>query len=61
MPFLLIRGRDRILGAAPDGDSVRFYPDDPESWNRLGALAREHEVRPNPTGGAQLRRGCSSF
>ena len=55
MPFLLIKGSYRILGAAPDGDSIRFYPDDPENWNRLDALAKKHEVRPNPTGGVQLR------
>ena len=51
---MLIKGQYRILGVAPDGDSVRFYPDDPE-WDRLDALAKKHGVRPNPTGGVQLR------
>ncbi|MDT2007138.1 hypothetical protein FXW78_26045 [Rhodococcus opacus] len=26
----------RILNAAPDGDSVRFYPDDPQAFARAG-------------------------
>ena len=31
MPMLVIAGEYRIVGAAPDGDSVRFYPDDPRN------------------------------
>jgi len=48
----LIAGSFRILGAEPDGDSIRFYPDDPREWSRLGGI---HKVRPNAKGGAQLR------
>jgi hypothetical protein len=52
MPMRLIAGNFRILNAAPDGDSIRFYPDDPGEWTRLGGI---HQVRPNAKGGAQLR------
>ena len=30
MPMLLIKGTYKIVGASPDGDSVRFYPDNPD-------------------------------
>jgi endonuclease YncB( thermonuclease family) len=50
MPLYAIPGTYRIVGASPDGDSVRFYPDDP------GAFAAAHlNVRTNAAGGAQLR------
>lgn len=45
-----IAGRFRIAGASPDGDSVRFVPDDPRAWARAGIRARA-----NAAGGAQLR------
>ncbi len=48
MPLMLIKGHYRILNAAPDGDSIRFYPDDPGLWRPLG-------VRTNNSGGGQLR------
>ena len=50
MTMTLIKGRFRIVGAAPDGDSVRFYPTDPESFRRLLP-----GVRTNHAGGAQVR------
>jgi endonuclease YncB( thermonuclease family) len=50
MTMTLIKGRFKILGAAPDGDSVRFYPTDPESFRRLLP-----GVRTNHAGGAQVR------
>ncbi|GAA2900752.1 nuclease [Pseudonocardia halophobica] len=50
MPLTLIRGGFRIIGAAPDGDSIRFHPDDPAAFTRAGIA-----VRTNTTGGAQLR------
>jgi endonuclease YncB( thermonuclease family) len=46
----LVKGHYRIVGASPDGDSVRFYPQDPEVWQVAGI-----PVRPNSTGGVQLR------
>jgi hypothetical protein len=52
MPMLLIVGSFRIVGAAPDGDSVRFYPDEPQDWDLVEG---EHQVRRNSAGGAQLR------
>jgi endonuclease YncB( thermonuclease family) len=55
MPYLLIEGTFRILGAAPDGDSVRFYPNNVKRWEDLSALSRDHRVQPNSTGGVQLR------
>ena len=52
MPFLVIGGEYRIVGAQPDGDSVRFYPDDPSQWDDVGG---PYAVQRNATGGAQLR------
>ncbi|WP_286004609.1 thermonuclease family protein [Geitlerinema calcuttense] len=49
MPMHLIQGSYRILKTSPDGDSIRFYPDNPELWKKLG------RVRANRLGGAQLR------
>jgi hypothetical protein len=50
MPLTLIEGQFRILNAAPDGDSIRFYPNAPNAWRRIG-----RNVRTNHSGGAQLR------
>jgi len=52
MAMLVIEGGYRVVGASPDGDSVRFYPNDPADWDRVGG---PHKVRRNATGGAQLR------
>ncbi|MEV0686743.1 hypothetical protein AB0I35_23015 [Nocardia sp. NPDC050378] len=52
MPFLLISGVFVAKGAAPDGDSVRFRPDDPALWDRVGG---PHRVKRNSSGAAQLR------
>ena len=40
----------KVVGASPDGDSVRFYPDDPLVFERVGM-----PVRLNAHSGAQLR------
>ncbi len=45
-----IKGSYRIGGSSPDGDSVRFYPDDPTVWTAVGIT-----VRANAGGGVQLR------
>ena len=50
MPMTVIKGEYRVLGAAPDGDSIRFYPDAADAWKRAGL-----RVRANAAGGAQLR------
>lgn len=50
MPVTLIKGSYRPVGSAPDGDSVRFYPDDPGAFAAAGIPARV-----NAEGGAQLR------
>ncbi len=50
MPLKLITGHFKILSTAPDGDSVKFYPDNPTVWKKLGI-----KVRTNHAGGAQLR------
>jgi endonuclease YncB( thermonuclease family) len=50
MPMTLVKGHYRIVGASPDGDSVRFYPEDPGVWAAAGIV-----VRTNSTGGVQLR------
>lgn len=52
MPMLTISGSYRVVGAAPDGDSVRFTPDDPAQWDLVPG---PHQVRRNASGGAQLR------
>lgn len=52
MPYLVISGECRILGTSPDGDSVRFYPDDSGAWAEIRGRYR---VRRNAAGGAQLR------
>src|SRR3954468_7173200 len=50
MPMTLVKGNYRIVGASPDGDSVRFYPEDPGMWEAAGIV-----VRRNSTSGVQLR------
>jgi endonuclease YncB( thermonuclease family) len=50
VPLSVIPGTFRIVGASPDGDSVRFYPDDPQVWTKAGIKAK-----PNAHGGVQLR------
>lgn len=50
MPLTVIPGTFRIKGASPDGDSVRFYPDDATVWKKAGIAAK-----PNAQGGVQLR------
>ncbi|WP_330333649.1 thermonuclease family protein [Streptomyces sp. NBC_00536] len=52
MPMLLIQGVYRIAGTRPDGDTVRFVPDDPADWDLVPG---PHHVRRNATGGANLR------
>ena len=52
MPMLLIEGGYKVIGAGPDGDSVRFYPRDPGQWSLVGG---PYAVRRNRLGGAQLR------
>jgi endonuclease YncB( thermonuclease family) len=52
MPMLCIAGVTRIVGTEPDGDSIRFVPDEPADW---GAVGGPHAVRVNSQGGAQLR------
>lgn len=52
MSMLVIEGTYRPIGARPDGDSVRFYPDNPADWDRVQG---PHRVRRNKSGGAQLR------
>jgi endonuclease YncB( thermonuclease family) len=50
MPMILIDGTFSILNTAPDGDSIRFIPNNPSLWKKL-----ETKVRPNKSGGVQLR------
>jgi hypothetical protein len=48
----VLAGEFRIIGAQPDGDSIRFYPDDPSQWDDVGG---PYPVQLNASGGAQLR------
>lgn len=50
MPLIAIPGKYRLIGASPDGDSVRFYPDVPTAFTDAGLT-----VKVNAGGGAQLR------
>ena len=50
MPFTLIKGAFRVAGLSPDGDSIRFVPDDPAL---IAALPGPFDPNPRPT--AQLR------
>ncbi len=50
MPMTLVKGCYRVVGASPDGDSVRFYAADPHVWDAAGIA-----VRANAGGGVQLR------
>ena len=52
MPMLCLAGAYRILSTEPDGDSIRFYPDDPAAWERVPG---PNPVHTNAGGGAQLR------
>jgi len=46
----VIAGEFPVVGTQPDGDSARFYPDDPDAWCKTRIRARV-----NPSGGVQLR------
>lgn len=50
MPLTVIRGQYRIEHTEPDGDSVRFYPTDPQAFRTAGIAARV-----GAGGGVQLR------
>ena len=52
MPMLCLAGRCAVTSTEPDGDSIRFIPDDPADWDRVPGA---HRVRVNALGGAQLR------
>jgi endonuclease YncB( thermonuclease family) len=49
--MFLIAGSCRITGAQPDGDSIRFRPDDPATWDLITGT----RVKRNASGAAQLR------
>jgi hypothetical protein len=52
MPMLVISGSFQIEQTQPNGDSMRFYPNDPKLWDEVEG---ENRVQPNRRGGAQLR------
>ena len=52
MAMFLIAGGFRITGAQPDGDSIRFTPNDPAKWD---LITGQNRVRRNASGAAQLR------
>jgi endonuclease YncB( thermonuclease family) len=50
--MLCLAGTFHVLGAEPDGDSIRFRPDDPADWAKVPG---PNAVRRNASGAAQLR------
>jgi len=52
MAMFLIAGGFRITGAQPDGDSIRFTPNDPATWD---LITGPNKVKRNASGAAQLR------
>jgi hypothetical protein len=52
MPMLCLAGAFTVTGTEPDGDSLRFRPDDPDDWTQVPG---PHKVRTNAAGAAQLR------
>jgi Staphylococcal nuclease homologue len=48
--MILIEGNFSIVGSSPDGDSIRFLPNDLTAWNKL-----EQRVHSNKAGVTQLR------
>lgn len=52
MPMLCLAGAFTVTGTEPDGDSLRFRPDDPGDWTQVPGV---HKVRTNAAGAAQLR------
>lgn len=50
MPMTVIKGKFRVIHTAPDGDSIRFYADNPQLWKKISK-----SIRTNATGGVQLR------
>jgi hypothetical protein len=48
--MILIEGNFSIVGSSPDGDSIRFMPNDLTAWNKL-----EQRVHSNKAGVTQLR------
>ena len=52
MAMFLIAGSFRITGAKPDGDSIRFTPNEPAKWDLITGPNR---VKRNASGAAQLR------
>ena len=52
MAMFLIAGRFRVMGAQPDGDSIRFTPNDPAQWD---LITGPNKVKRNASGAAQLR------
>ena len=52
MPFVVIRGTYHVKNYEPDGDSIRFQPDNPDDWARIRGRRRP---RVNARDQAQLR------
>ena len=52
MPMLCLAGAFRVVGSQPDGDSIRFRPDDPAGWAEVPG---PYAVQRNASGAAQLR------
>lgn len=55
MPLSLITEEFRVLGTQPDGDSVRFYPADPQAWATTRLRARVNPTPPAVSGSVLTR------
>src|SRR3954471_21101781 len=52
MPMLCLAGAFHVVGGPPDGDVIRFPPNDPGAWAKVPG---PNAVRRNVSGAAQLR------
>ena len=55
MPMLCLAGTFRILSTEPDGDSIRFYPDDPAAWAPVPGTQRGAHQRGRRSAAAPRR------
>ncbi len=55
MPFFVIKGTFHVVGASPDGDSVKFKADNIDNWFKLATPNNRTRVKMNRSEHVQLR------